>query len=155
MTETQPSRPVTERHSTHPPAWAPWLLGLALPVAVLMELGALIVAGLVFPLFDPTPILVLVVALLSRRWDGVDKKWFTVSAVVAAVILVEWIAWDVWYYVVVFGGSISTFGFDQLVKRFGNPAVGLLLAEMIVLLVVFGRASVVSFRRVKRLRDRV
>jgi hypothetical protein len=99
--------------------------------------------------------LVLGVAFLSRRWDGVDKKWFTVSAVVAAVILVEWIAWDVWYYVVVFGGSISTFGFDQLVKRFGNPAVGLLLAEMIVLLVVFGRASVVSFRRVKRLRDRV
>jgi hypothetical protein len=125
-----------------------------LPVAVLLELGALVVAGLVFPLFDPTPVFVLVVAFLSRRWDGVDKKWFTVSAVVAAVMLVEWIAWDVWYYVVVYGGSISTFGFDQLVKRYGNPAVGLLLAEMIVLLVVFGRASVASFRRVKRVRDR-
>jgi hypothetical protein len=114
----------------------------------------LVVAGLVFPLFDPTPVFVLVVALLSWRWDGVDKRWFTISAVVAAVMLVEWIAWDVWYYVVVFGGSISTFGFDQLVKRFGNPAVGLLLVEMIVLLVVFGRACVASFRGVKRVRDR-
>jgi hypothetical protein len=154
MTETQPSRAANERRATHPPAWAPWLLGLALPVAVLLELGALTVAGLVFPLFDPTPVFVLAVVVLSRRWDGVDKKWFTASAVVAAVMLVEWIAWDVWYYVVVFGGSISTYGFDQLVKQFGNPAVGLLLAEMIVLLVVFGRASIASFRGVKRVRDR-
>ena len=134
----------------HPPAWAPWFLALALPVAVLLELATLIVAGLVFPLFDLTPIFVLVVAFLSRRWAGVSAKWFRASAILAALLLIQWIAWDVWYYYVVFQGSISTYGFDQLVRRFGNPLVALLLLEMIALLILFGRACVLSYKGVKR-----
>jgi hypothetical protein len=150
MSESRVSDPSTERRDSRPPAWAPWLLGLAVPIAVILELLALISAAIVFPLFDLVPLFVLLVALLSRRWAGVSKKWFTVSVVLAVVMLVEWIAWDVWYYVVVFGGSISTYGFDQLVRRFGNPLVALLMVEIIALLVVFGRACVLSYKGVKR-----
>jgi hypothetical protein len=136
----------------HPPAWAPWLLALALPVAVVLELLALVVAGLVLPLFDLTPIFVLVVAFLSRRWVGVSAKWFRAPAILSALLLIQWIAWDVWYYYVVFQGSLSTYGFDQLVKRFGNPLVALLLVEMVALLILFGRASVLSYKGVKKAR---
>lgn len=150
MSESRVSEPNTERQGRRPPPWAPWLLGLALPIAVILELLALISAAVVFPLFDLAPLFVLLVALLSYRWAGVSKKWLTASSVLAAVMLVEWIAWDVWYYVVVFGGSISTYGFDQLVRRFGNPLVALLLVEIVALLVVFGRACVLSYKGVKK-----
>jgi hypothetical protein len=155
------ARELTQQPSTkparrvYPPKWAPWLLALALPVAVALELLALGVSAAVFPLFDLTPLFVLVVAFLSRRWEGVSAKWFTASVALAGLILVEWIAWDAWYYYVVFGGDISTYGFDELVRRFGNPLVALLLVQIVVLLILFGRASVTSYKGVMRARRQV
>ncbi|MEI8083969.1 MAG: hypothetical protein WCI74_19195, partial [Actinomycetes bacterium] len=154
MAESSTSEPSIARAVNHAPAWGLWLLRLALPIAILLELAAVVVAGVVFPLFDVTPLFVLAVVLMSWRWAGVSKKWFRASAVVAAVVLVEWIAWATWYYFVVYEGSLSTYGFDQLVKRFGNPVVALLLLETFVLLVVFGRACILSLMGIKRARAR-
>jgi hypothetical protein len=112
----------------------------------------LVFAGIVFPLFDPTPMFVLVVVLVSRRWTGVSAKGFTVAGVLALLLLIQWIAWGAWYYFAVFEGSLSTYGFDQLVRRFGNPVVVLVLAQTLAMLFFFGLACVASFRGVKRAR---
>jgi hypothetical protein len=80
----------------------------------------------------------------------VSTKSFAISAVLAVVVLLEWTAWGAWYYFVVYGGSLSTFGFDELVRRFGNPVVGLMLLETVAMLIVFGRASIVSYGGVKK-----
>jgi hypothetical protein len=154
MTESIAAESSVQVRRTHPPKWSPALLGAALPVVVVLELASLVYAGGVFPLFDPTPLVVLVVAVLSRRWEGVSVKWFRVSGILAVLLLIQWIAWDVWYYFVVFEGSLSTYGFDQLVKRFGNPIVALILAQTIAMLFFFGRACVVSFKGVKRARSK-
>ena len=138
-----------------PPAWAPGFLAAALPVAVVLELLALIVAGLVFPLFDLTPIFVLVVVFVSRKWAGVSAKWFTASAVLAGVMVIEWIAWDAWYIYAVLAESVSVYRFDEIVRRFGSPLVVLLAAEMIALLFIFGVASVTSAQGVKKSRSRM
>jgi hypothetical protein len=137
---------------TFPPSWAPGLLASALPVAVVLSVSALVVAALVFPLFDLTPLFVLVVALIARRWQGVQPKRFTAPAILAAVLLAEWIAWDLWYYFVAYQGDLSTYGFDQLVRQFGNAVVALLLVQMLALLVLFGRATLSSLKGVRKVR---
>jgi hypothetical protein len=140
---------------TFPPAWAPGLLAAALPIAVVLSVTALVVASLVFPLFDVTPAFVLAVALIARRWQGALAKRFTAPMILAAVVLAEWIAWDLWYYFVAYQGDLSTYGFDQIVRQFGNPVVVLLLVQMIALLVLFGRATLPSLKGVRKVRGRV
>jgi len=105
------------RERRQPPTWAPLFLGLALPVAVVLELIALVVAGLVFPLFDLVPVFVLVVAFVSRRWAGVSAKWFRASAILAGIMIIEWIAWDSWYIYAVVNESVSVYRFDEIVRR--------------------------------------
>ncbi len=80
-------------------------------------------------------------------------KRFTAPAILAALLLLEWIAWDAWYYFVAYLGDLSTYGFDTLVSRFGSPVVVLLLVQMVALLILFGRATVPSYRGVKRARS--
>ncbi len=131
------------------PAWAPGLLKLALPIAIALEILALVVATLVFPVGDLMPLFVLVVAILSRRWAGVATKWFAGASVLAVLLLVEWVAWDAWYYTQVFEGSMSNFAYDQLMRQVGTLAMVLLLAQIVALLVVFGRACSLSYQGVK------
>ena len=128
------------------------LLKLALPIAIALEILALVVATLVFPVFDLVPLFVLVVAILSRRWAGVATKWFTAASALAVLLLIEWVAWDVWYYTNVFEGSMSNYAYDQLMRQFGTLAMVLLLAQIVALLVVFGRACSLSYQGVRRAR---
>ena len=135
-----------------PPSWAPGLLKLALPIAIGLEILALVVATLVFPVGDLMPLFVLVVALLSRRWAGVVTKWFTGASVLAVLLLIEWIGWDAWYYTQVFEGSMSNYAYDQLMRQVGTLAMILVLAQIVALLVVFGRACSLSYKGVKQAR---
>jgi hypothetical protein len=135
-----------------PPAWAPGLLTLALPTAIALEILALVVATLVFPVGDLMPLFVLAVAILSRRWAGVATKWFAGASVLAVLLLIEWVARDVWYYTQVFEGSMSNYAYDQLMRQFGTLAMVLALVQIVALLVVFGRACSLSNQGVKRAR---
>lgn len=152
MAENQASTSGTERASggTYPPTWAPALLAAALPIAIVLAISAIAVSALVFPLFDLLPVFVLLVALIARKWQGVKAKRFVAPAILAAVLLAQWIAWDLWYYFVAYQGDLSTYGFDELMRRFGGPAVVLLFVEMVVLLVLFGRATLSSYKGVKK-----
>jgi len=140
------------RHSRPAPKWASGLLAAALPIAVALELLALVFTVMVFPLFDLVPVFVLVVTLVSRRWDGVSAKWFKISAILAGVMLLEWIAWGSWYIYAVVAESVSVYRFDEVVLQFGNLFVVVMAAETIALLFAFGVASVTSLKGVKKSR---
>lgn len=73
-------------------AIAAWLLLAAPVIALLMAYYALALAVLIFPLGDLAPLLVLAVSLLARRWHAVRSRLFDVSAALAGVAVLEWVA---------------------------------------------------------------
>lgn len=137
------------------PNWAVWFLVLSIPTALLAVFVSVVAAGVVFPLFDLTPAVVLVVACVSRRWEGAWTRGFAAASAVAAVMVVEWVAWDVWFLRGLFAGS--SYGFERVVSELVNSLSSVYLVEVGVVLALFFAAVVITTVRIKRLvsHDRV
>jgi len=80
------------------PRWGVWVFGLVIALAVWSMLMTFAAALILFPIYDLTPALVLGAALLTRRWNGVPRRWFGVASVLAAIMVLQWVPWYVWLF---------------------------------------------------------
>lgn len=132
------------------PRWAVPLLALGLVAAVLAFLASAVAAGLVFPLLDLTPLVVLSVAWIARRWDVRSSRWFGVASVLSTVMIAQWIAWDLWLVRTV---SVATpYAADRLLGPAVNSWSRLYLIEVAALLAVFATATVLASLAIRRQR---
>lgn len=92
-----------------------------------------------FPLADSSLLVIIVVAVLSRRWDGAVRGWFRATLVLAAVMAVEWI--PLWVAMMTQRGLSS----ESLSAGFLVYSV-----ESILLLALYLVASVLSIRGIRR-----
>jgi hypothetical protein len=130
----------TESASKHPaPRWGVWLFGLAIPIAIWSMFSTLVMAMGVFAIFDFTPALLLGLALLTRRWSGISTRGFGVAAVLAGVMLLQWVPWYVWMF--------SQRWPDLGVINILSEVYALELLALVVLVLV---ASVRSIRGIRR-----
>lgn len=130
------------------PKWATWFLALAIPAALLAACTSLVAAAAVFPLFDMTPAVVLVVVFASRRWEGTAKRLMVASGVLAVLAVVQWLVWDLWFVYGLFGSS--TYGFEQTVSDLVTTLTPVYLVELGVLLALFASAVGMTMVEVKR-----
>jgi hypothetical protein len=121
------------------PRGAGWILGLAIPLAFWFMLTAIAGAMSIGPLYDATPALVLAVAFLTRRWLGVATRWFVGASVLAGIMALEWIPWYSWMY------SQRWPSTDML-----NTVASVYALELLLLVILFTTASVVSIRGIRR-----
>ncbi|MDF1543341.1 MAG: hypothetical protein P1P71_09530 [Anaerosomatales bacterium] len=124
------------------PALAPWLLLAAPAVGLSLAVYAILLALMVYPLGDLTPLFVMAFSLLARRWEGVRSRLFGVSALLAATMTVQW-------------GLAYAF-LSNAVARSQQQRVGdllvLYLVELLVLLALFSTACLQSRSSMLRLR---
>ncbi len=119
----------------------------SLVVAVVLELLALIETFGVFPVFDLAPVFILAVALVSRRWAGVARAPMTRSAILAAVLVVGWTGWALWFWFAVLGAPTPMTrerAFSPMVAMW--PAV---VVPSIALLVLFAVAAISSYASIR------
>ena len=130
--------PVAKRH---PSRWQIWVLGLAIPIAFWQALMSLAGALSVFPIADSSLVVIIVVAVLSRRWDGAARGWFRATLVLAVLMAVEWV--PLWV-------MIAT----QRISSTEMISTGFLVysIESILLLGTFVIASALSIRGIRRAR---
>lgn len=121
------------------PHHAPWLLAAAPFVALPLALWAEMAAALIAPLGDPALPLILVVSIFARRWNGVRRRLFDVCAILAAIAIAV--------YVLVVGSLFVDSALDST-----GILYTLYLAQMRVLLVLFGVACLLSCVGLLRLR---
>jgi Ni,Fe-hydrogenase I cytochrome b subunit len=135
---TDQTQSVSKRQA---PGWGVWIFGLAIPIAIWSMLSTFAMAMGIAPLFDLTPALVLGIALLTRRWDGVATRWFAGASILAGVMALQWIPWYWWMLSGRFPGS------DAL----NNPAMAYAI-ELLVLVILVIVASGLSIRGIRRSR---
>lgn len=123
----------------HPSRWQVWVLLVAIPIAFWQALMSLAGALSLFPLADSSLLVIIVVAVLSRRWDGAAIGWFRATLVLAAVMAVEWIS--LWVAMITQRGLSS----ESLSAGFLVYSV-----ESILLLAMYVVASVLSIRGIRR-----
>jgi hypothetical protein len=129
------------------PGWALWMYATAPAVALVTAAFSAAVAVLAVPLFDLTPLLVLLVAASTGPWRGAARIWLNSSTVVAGVMVLEWAF--TYSMLAISRGSISTF--------FGVRAISVLTtiwsiypAQLVLLLLVFGFAAGASFIGIRK-----
>ncbi len=132
---------------TWAPGWASWMFATAPLIALVSATFSAAAAVLIVPLFDLTPLIVLVVVASTRPWRGVARTWLMITAVVAAVMVIEWAC--AYTMFALSGGSIDTF--------FGARAISILSAiwwiypaQLVLLLLVFGFGAVASFIGIRK-----
>ena len=130
--------PVAKRH---PSRWQIWVLAVAIPIAFWQALMSLAGALSLFPLADSSLLVIIVVAVLSRRWDGASRGWFRATLVLAVVMAVEWI--PLWVAMITQRG-LST---ELLSAGFLVYSV-----ESILLLAMYVIASALSIRGIRSAR---
>jgi len=123
----------------HPSRWQVWVLLVAIPIAFWQALMSLAGALSIFPLADSSLLVIIVVAVLSRRWDGAAIGWFRATLVLAAVMAVEWI--PLWVAMMTQRGLSS----ESLSAGFLVYSV-----ESILLLAIYLVASVLSICGIRR-----
>jgi hypothetical protein len=129
------------------PGWASWVFAITPLVALVSATFSAAVAVLIVPLFDFTPLLVLVVVASTRPWRGVERTWLKIAAGLAVAMVFQWAgAYTVF---ALYGGSIDAF--------FGAPAISILNriwwiypAQLVLLLLVFGFAAAASLIGIHR-----
>lgn len=127
------------------PAAASWVLLVAPVVALLAAAYALAVALMVFPLGDLTPVLVLAVSLVARRWDGARARLFDLSAALAGLAVLEWVL------AYVYLASVASVASPSALERIGFGFT-VYFAQSVLMLVVFTAACLLSRQGVRRLR---
>lgn len=126
-------------------ALAPWLLLAAPLVALLLAAYTLLVALMVFPLGDLTPLFVLAVSLLARRWEGFRSRLFGLSAVIAGIMVLEWVL--AYFFL---SGPASVASPSEL-QRIGHLFI-FYVVQLSALLALFASACLLSRSSVLRLR---
>jgi len=116
-----------------------WVFGLVIPIAIWSMLTTFAAALSLFPIYDLTPALVLGAALLTRRWDGVPRRWFGVASVLAAIMALQWIPWYVWLFGQHFPGT------DVL-----NVLTSIYAIELLALVILVIVVSALSIRGIRR-----
>lgn len=76
-----------------PPKGVGMILAVVVPVMFATALFSVLVAVLLVPIIDFTPIIALWFALSARRWEGAPARLFGSIAVLAAIMLVQWAGW--------------------------------------------------------------
>ncbi len=132
------------------PRWATLLLVLGAMAAVLAFLVSVIAAGLVFPFFDLTPLVILGIAWFARRWDARSSRWFSATLVLSAIMIVQWIAWDLWFVRML---NVATpYTANQMVGPLVQSLSRIYLLELGALLVLFVVASAFALLGIRRQR---
>jgi hypothetical protein len=130
--------PVAKRH---PSRWQIWVLAVAIPIAFWQAAMSLVAALGVFPIADSSLIVIIVVAVLSRRWEGAARGWFRATLILAVLMVVEWV--PLWVAI----ATQHMFGTDLL-----NVGFWVYSVESILLLAMYVIASALSIRGIRRAR---
>gem|GEM_PF-4022578 len=125
------------------PFYVPWLLAIAPVVSFPLELYAIAGAVSIAPAVDPTPLLIALVSLLVRRWNGVRSVLFDACAISAGIVAVE-------YALLVYLTFTGELPSAQL--QWAGYLFMLYLAQMAALLFLFSVACVLSLVSLWRLR---
>jgi hypothetical protein len=113
------------------------VFALVLPLVLILQAVAIVLAGAVIPLFEFTPLVVIVVALASRRWRGVSHRLMRGSFWLAVLMAAEWTAWVVWFAL--------TFPAEAVFLRVISGFLTVYLVELVALMTAFSVAVVRSF----------
>jgi hypothetical protein len=116
------------------------VFALVLPLVLILQAVAIVLAGAVIPLFEFTPVVVIVVSLASRRWRGVSHRLMRASFWLAVLMAAEWTAWVGWFAL--------AFPTEAVFVRAISGFLTVYLVELLVLTTVFAVAVVRSFMRV-------
>ena len=131
------------------PRWPKLALTMFLgvvPAMLLLQLSTALILFAFVPAFDLAPVLVIVVARLSRRWRGVDERWLGIARNLARVMIAEWV---ILVFALVFGGVNGWFdGLDITIYLLA--ALALYAAESSLLLLLVGIASADSISGILR-----
>lgn len=130
------------------PSWAIWFLVLAVPIACISALVSIVAAGVVAPLFEFTPVIVLGIALMARRWEGSSRGWLRATAIFAVIMAVEFVVWEGWFLHAL--NTPGALGAGFLGTNVMDVAPLYYLFELCVLLILLGVASVRSIVGIRR-----
>ena len=126
------------------PAAASGVLLAAPVVALLLAAYALATALMVFPLGDLTPVLVLALSLIARRWEGARTRLFDLSAAFAGLAVLEWVL------AYVYLANVAPVASPSALERIGLGFT-IYVAQSVVMLVVFTAACLLSRPGVRRI----
>lgn len=128
------------------------LLAIVVPVQVATALFSVLVAVLVVPIIDFTPIIALWFALSARRWEGAPHRPLGALVIASAAMLAEWAAW--W-------AVLATGQLDRAQGPAGewagaviNGTLGSYPLQLVLLIGVTAFACVTTFRRLSAARGR-
>jgi hypothetical protein len=132
----------------HPKLALAMFLGVV-PAMLFLQLGTALLLFAFVPAFDLAPVLVLLVARLSRRWRGVNQRWLGIARNLARVMLTEW---TILISLLVIGGLNRWFdGIDGFVYL--QLGLAIYVAESSVLVLLVGIASADSISGILRPRE--